>query len=197
MSFRRTSDDRGSRVARKLLRPPQLPHARRRTWGTSSLPPDERGVRRRTQDGLGASTPMASSSAWWPRPGRIRLTYLFDPRPAVHLSLVDPLTPPDPGRLGGAPARQPLRFALCDCGSTATASSSSDNPRTLASPWPLRYVNRDRRASLMRRDRSKKTGPGTATGDDPPETRPRSRSVPAVATAPQRREFTIRPTCPA
>jgi superfamily II DNA or RNA helicase len=45
---------------------------------------------------------------------RIRLAYLFDPRLAVHLSLLDPLPHQIQAVYGELLPRQPLRFALCD-----------------------------------------------------------------------------------
>ena len=45
---------------------------------------------------------------------RIRLAYLFDPRLAVHLSLLEPLPHQIKAVYGDLLPRQPLRFALCD-----------------------------------------------------------------------------------
>jgi superfamily II DNA or RNA helicase len=45
---------------------------------------------------------------------RIRLAYLFDPRLAVHLSLLEPLPHQIQAVYGELLPRQPLRFALCD-----------------------------------------------------------------------------------
>ncbi|MHB1534446.1 MAG: DEAD/DEAH box helicase, partial [Acidimicrobiales bacterium] len=45
---------------------------------------------------------------------RIRLAYLFDPRLAVHLSLLEPLPHQIQAVYGEMLHRQPLRFALCD-----------------------------------------------------------------------------------
>jgi superfamily II DNA or RNA helicase len=45
---------------------------------------------------------------------RIRLAYLFDPRLAVHLSLLDPLPHQIQAVYGDMLPRHPLRFALCD-----------------------------------------------------------------------------------
>ncbi len=45
---------------------------------------------------------------------RIRLAYLFDPRLAVHLSLLEPLPHQIQAVYGSLLPRQPLRFALCD-----------------------------------------------------------------------------------
>src|SRR3954471_12460462 len=45
---------------------------------------------------------------------RIRLAYLFDPRLAVHLSLIEPLPHQIQAVYGDMLPRHPLRFALCD-----------------------------------------------------------------------------------
>lgn len=45
---------------------------------------------------------------------RIRLAYLFDPRLAVHLSLLEPLPHQIQAVYGELLPRQPLRYALCD-----------------------------------------------------------------------------------
>ncbi len=45
---------------------------------------------------------------------RIRLAYLFDPRLAVHLSLLEPLPHQIEAVYGEMLPRHPLRFALCD-----------------------------------------------------------------------------------
>lgn len=45
---------------------------------------------------------------------RIQLAYLFDPRLAVHLSLIDPLPHQIQAVYGEMLPRHPLRFALCD-----------------------------------------------------------------------------------
>jgi hypothetical protein len=45
---------------------------------------------------------------------RIRLAYLFDPRLAVHLSLIEPLPHQIIAVYGEMLPRQPLRFCLAD-----------------------------------------------------------------------------------